>query len=78
MELVFFGALTSVGALFDFKERKMSNYGHRTEPNAEKNISADVSKENIELFKRALSEGLSAKIDKTLEEYKDVEIPIPT
>ena len=56
----------------------MNNYSQTTNPNAEKNISADVSKENIELFKRALSEGLSAKIDKTLEEYKDVEMPIRT
>ncbi len=38
----------------------------------EKNISADVSNDNQELFKRALSEGLSAKIDKVLKEYEAI------
>ena len=76
MEFVFFGALTPVGALFDFKEltdmgEKMSNYGQTTNPDAE-----NINKE--ELFKRALSEGLAAKIEKAEEEIKDMEMPTAT
>lgn len=60
----------------------MSNYGQTTNPNAEnmneKNISTDVSNDKLELFKRALSEGLSAKIDKTEEEIKVMEMSTPS
>ena len=34
-----------------------------------------MSNENRELFKRALSEALDAKISKIIEETKDIEIP---
>ena len=44
----------------------------------EKNISTDVSNDKLELFKRALSEGLSAKIDKTEEEIKVMEMSTPS
>ncbi len=37
-----------------------------------------MSNENRELFKRALSEGLEAKIRSTEEETKDMEIPKPS
>ena len=53
----------------------MNDYAKITKNTNEKSISADVSKEKQELFRRALCEGLSRKIDKTLKEYEDIEIP---
>ncbi len=55
----------------------MNNYDRATNIN-EKNISDGVSKDNRELFKRALSDGLSEKIDKALQECKDTELPPPS
>ena len=50
----------------------MNNYAKATNADTEnttkKNITSDVSKNKLELFKRALSDGLSRKIDKSPEE----------
>ena len=60
----------------------MSNYSKKTKQDIEDINEADsfegVSNDNRELFRRAISEGLSAKIDKILEEYKDIELPPPS
>ena len=60
----------------------MSDYDGATNADAEniseKNILTDVSKDKQQLFRRAIFEGLSAKIDKTTEEYKDIELPPPS
>ncbi len=42
--------------------------------NADENFENEVN-ENLELFKRALSEGLEAKFRKTEEETEDMEMP---
>ena len=41
----------------------------------DKNSFEGVSKENLELFKRAIDEALASKIRKIEEEIKDVELP---
>ena len=55
----------------------MNDYTRTTNADNEniKTISADVSKDNRELFRRALAEGLSGNIDKTLKECEDIELP---
>ncbi len=71
MEFAFFGAVASVAALFDFKGThhlrriKMSN---NNEDKSWANIRKSVSEEEIELFKRALTEAVSVQIDKAIEE----------
>ena len=77
---MFFGVLTSVGAPFLILNRradagKMSKCNKTTKQVAESKKSAGMSNENRELFKRALSEALDAKISKIIEETKDIEIP---
>ena len=37
--------------------------------------SEEEKKENLELFKRAISEGLSLKFDEIAEELKDIKCP---
>ncbi len=60
----------------------MSNYDKKPNQNVENINDADffegMKKENRELFKRALSEGMDSKIRKIEEETKDVEIPPPS
>ena len=50
----------------------MNNYAKATNADAENttknNISSDASKNKLELFKRAISDGLSRKIDNSPEE----------
>ena len=53
----------------------MSKCNKTTKQVAESKNSAGMSNENRELFKRALSEALDAKISKIIEETKDIEIP---
>ena len=73
LEFAFFGALISVGALFYFREihrygRKMNNYDETTNRDAENTNEEELfdamSNESLKLFKRALSEALTAKISK--------------
>ena len=76
MEFAFFGAAASVAALFNFegtlrlRRIKMSN---NTEDKSGANIRKSVSEEEIKLFKRALTEAVSAQIDKAIEESKDID-----
>ena len=57
----------------------MSNYSQITNQDVEnindEDIFEDMSNENCELFKRALSEVMDSKIRKIEEEVKDMEIP---
>ena len=60
----------------------MSNYNKKTKPNAE-NINdedwfEDILNENLELFRRALSDAAEMEIRKTEEEIKDIEVPPPS
>ena len=60
----------------------MSNYNKKTKPNAE-NINdedwfEDILNENLELFRRALSDAAELEIRKTEEEIKDIEVPPPS
>ena len=48
----------------------MSN---NTEDKSGANIRKSVSEEEIKLFKRALTEAVSAQIDKAIEESKDID-----
>ena len=66
-----FCAVTSVAALFDFRGCEMiKKTGEISQTN---NNTENIS--NKELFKRALIDGLAAKISKLEEEMKDTEIP---
>ena len=60
----------------------MSNYNkeinHDIENISEIDCFECMSKENLKLFKRALSEALEAKIRKTEEKVEDMEIPPPS
>ena len=62
------------------REKKMSNYNkeinHDIENISEIDCFECMSKENLKLFKRALSEAIEAKIRKTEEETKDMETPL--
>ena len=58
----------------------MSNYSQITNQDVEnindEDIFEDMSNENCELFKRALSEAVDLKIRKIAEETKDMETPL--
>ena len=59
----------------------MNNHGHTNQDieNTNKVIALESSSnENLELFKRALSEALNSKICEIEEEIKDVELPPPS
>ena len=47
--------------------------------NSNKNpeICEEKRKENLELFKQALCEGISARFDKIAKEAEDIELPEP-
>ena len=69
MEFAFFGALTSVGALFVFWSTdaggKMKDYSETTkqdnEDKNEKDLLEDKHKNDLELFKPALKEVMNSK-----------------
>ena len=46
--------------------------------NKKREKSEEEKREDIELFKRAISEGLSLKFDEIAEELKDIEMPKPS
>ena len=60
----------------------MSNYDKTTNRDAENTNEQELfdamSNESLELFKRALSEALTAKISKIEKEIKDMEMPAPS
>ena len=80
---MFFGALASAGALFDFEAthqhaREMSSYCQKTNHDVENINDEDffegMKNENREIFKRALSEAVDSKIRKIEEKTIDMEI----